>query len=195
MAGSHRRARTAVVSAVLLASGSLAAGCGPAAPDVSAAPASSVAPASAPLQSTTLGVPAELTAAPFDTPRQLQAPSGWTVALWARVDGARLLAWTPDGRLLVSRPGSGDVVILTPPTDGNGAATQQTLLRGLNQPHGVIFAGSTLYVAQSDRVEAYRYADGRVSDPRVVLDGLPDAKSPDLKGAYAHALKSVAVGS
>jgi glucose/arabinose dehydrogenase len=28
----------------------------------------------------------------------------------------------------------------------------------------------------------------------VLLDGLPDSKSPDLLGAYAHALKSVAVG-
>ena len=35
-------------------------------------------------------------------------------ALWARLPGARLLAWTPDGRLLVSRPAAGDVVALTP---------------------------------------------------------------------------------
>jgi glucose/arabinose dehydrogenase len=27
-----------------------------------------------------------------------------------------------------------------------------------------------------------------------VIDGLPDAKSPELRGAYAHALKSVAIG-
>jgi glucose/arabinose dehydrogenase len=33
-----------------------------------------------------------------------------------------------------------------------------------------------------------------VSGKRVVVGGLPDAKSPELGGAYAHALKSVAVG-
>lgn len=188
------RARTGV--AVVTASLLLGAGCGPAVPGGSAGPApTTAAPASAPLATTTLSVSADLQAAPFRTPRQLQAPPGWSVRLWARVDGARLLAWTPDGRLLVSRPGAGEVVRLTPPAgDGSAAATPQSLLSGLNQPHGLTFAGSTLYVAQSDEVVAYRYADGRVSEPRVVVDGLPDAKSPDLKGAYAHALKSVAVG-
>ena len=42
-------------------------------------------------------------------------------------------------------------------------------------------------------VTAYDYADGAVSGERLVLCGLPDAKSPELRGAYSHALKSVAV--
>nr|BFE73546.1 hypothetical protein GCM10020092_068470 [Actinoplanes digitatis] len=33
-----------------------------------------------------------------------------------------------------------------------------------------------------------------MSGKRVVVDGLPDARSPELRGAYSHALKSVAVG-
>ena len=68
------------------------------------------------------------------------------------------------------------------------------LLEGLNQPHGLTFAGTILYVAQSDRVDAYSYADGVAADPRPVVTGLPDARSPDLRGRYSHALKSVAVG-
>ena len=39
---------------------------------------------------------------------------------------------------------------LTP--DGRGAADVSVLLEGLNQPHGITFAGATLYVAESDRV-------------------------------------------
>jgi glucose/arabinose dehydrogenase len=136
-------------------------------------------------------VPDGRDAAPFDRPRQVGAPAGWTVEVWARVAGARLAAWAPDGRLLVSRPGAGDVVALTP---GPGAPAQTTLVGGLTQPHGLAFAGSTLYVAESDQVDAFTYADGQVGDRRVVADGLPDAKSPDLRGKYAHALKSVAVG-
>jgi glucose/arabinose dehydrogenase len=132
-------------------------------------------------------------AAPFDQTRRLQAPPGWTVSVWARVPGARLLAWTPDDRLLVSRPKSGDIVELVPGS-GDAAPEQRTLVDGLNQPHGLAFTGTTLYVAESDQVDAFTYRAGALSGKRVVVDGLPDAKSPELRGAYAHALKSVAVG-
>jgi glucose/arabinose dehydrogenase len=132
-------------------------------------------------------------AAPFDQTRRLQAPPGWTVSVWARVPGARLLAWTPDDRLLVSRPKSGDIVELVP-GQGDAAPEQRTLVDGLNQPHGLAFTGNTLYVAESDQVDAFTYRAGTLSGKRVVVDGLPDAKSPELRGAYAHALKSVAIG-
>jgi glucose/arabinose dehydrogenase len=132
-------------------------------------------------------------AAPFDQARTVQAPPGWTVTVWARVPSARLLAWTPDGRLLVSRPRSGDVVELVP-GPGGAAPAQRTLIDGLTQPHGLAFAGDTLYIAESDKINAFTYADGKVTGRRLVAGGLPDAKSPELGGAYAHALKSVAVG-
>ena len=133
------------------------------------------------------------TASPFDRERQLQAPPGWTVTVWARVPSARLLAWTPDNRLLVSRPKFGDVLQLVPGRDG-AAPAQSTLVSGLNQPHGLAFAGDTLYVAESDQIDAYAYAAGAVSGRRIVAGGLPDEKSPELGGTYAHALKSVTVG-
>ncbi|WP_430790555.1 PQQ-dependent sugar dehydrogenase [Actinoplanes sp. G11-F43] len=124
---------------------------------------------------------------PFDQERTLQAPAGWKVSVWARVPSARLLAWTPDDRLLVSRPEFGDVLALA-------GGQQQTLIEGLNQPHGLDFDGDTLYVAESDQVNAYAYRNGVVSDRKVVVDDLPDDKSPDLRGKYSHALKSVAIG-
>ncbi|RSM53707.1 gluconolaconase [Actinoplanes sp. ATCC 53533] len=131
--------------------------------------------------------------APFDDNRQVQAPPGWTVTVWARVPGARLLAWTPDQRLLVSRPKSGDVVELLPGR-GDAAPAQRTLVSGLNQPHGLAFTGSTLYLAESDQVDRFTYQAGTLTGKQVVVDGLPDAKSPELGGKYAHALKSVAIG-
>ncbi|GAA0279104.1 gluconolaconase [Cryptosporangium japonicum] len=129
--------------------------------------------------------------APFDRVRRLDAPPGWTVTVWARVPSARLLAWTPDRRLLVSRPEFGDVVALTP---GRTSPTQRTLVSGLNKPHGLAFAGSTLYVAESDQVDAFTYRAGALSGRRVVVDDLPDDRSPELRGQYSHELKSVAVG-
>ncbi len=77
----------------------------------------------------------------------------------------------------------------------SGAGTRlSVLLDGLDQPHGLAFSGTTLYVAESDQIDAYDYADGAATNRRTVAAGLPDARSPELGGAYAHALKSVAVG-
>jgi glucose/arabinose dehydrogenase len=135
--------------------------------------------------------PAGTAAAPFDQTRTLMAPPGWTISVWARLPGARLLAWTPDRRLLVSRPKFGDVVALVP---GGSVPSQSTLVGGLDQPHGLGFSGTTLYVAESDQLDSFTYRNGAVSGSTVVVGGLPDAKSPELGGAYAHALKSVAVG-
>ncbi|HKV22281.1 MAG TPA: gluconolaconase, partial [Mycobacterium sp.] len=166
-------------------------------PQRSSSPGSSTAPAapapgSPQLVSAPLTVPGDMAQAPLDQPRQALIPQGWTIGVWARIPKARLETWTPDGALLVSLPGSGQIVKLTPKS---GAAPEQsTMLDGLDQPHGMAFAGNTLYVAESDQIDAYDYVNGAAVNPRTVAADLPDAKSPDLNGAYAHALKSVAVG-
>ena len=158
-----------------------------------ATPSTPAVPAQAPagLVSVTVQVDPAMAKAPFDVARQALVPPGWTMKLWARVPKARLAAWTPDGALLVSVPAEGKVVKLTP-----GATSRESvLLEGLDAPHGLAFAGSTLYVAESDQVDAYSYADGAATGRRVVAAGLPDDSSPELHGAYEHALKSVAVGA
>jgi glucose/arabinose dehydrogenase len=146
------------------------------------------APALAPM---TVQVAPGLAQPPFDEPRQALVPSGWTLSVWARVPQARLAEWTPDGALLISVPASGQVLRLEP----TGAGPRESvLLDGLDQPHGLAFAGNTLYVAESDQINAYDYANRAATNRRTVAGNLPDARSPDLRGAYAHALKSVAVG-
>ena len=138
------------------------------------------------LSAATVQVPADLADAPFDEPRQALIPAGWTIEVIARVPKARMAAWAPDGALLISVPSAGQVRTVIP--------TQDTLLDGLDQPHGLAFVGSTLYVAESDQIDVYDYVGGRAVNRRTVVGDLPDAKSPDLGGAYAHALKSVVVG-
>jgi glucose/arabinose dehydrogenase len=180
--------RAAVLAAAAIVG--LTAACGAGAPLTNAVggPAPSAAVPQQ-LQQSTLVVPDALKGE-FD-PHQVLIPAGWTMSVWAAVPDARLAAWTPDGALLVSRPGEGQVVRLTP--DG-ATATSTVLLDGLTQPHGLAIDGTTLYVAESDRIQAYTYAAGAATAPRVVAGGLPDSKSSALGGQYAHALKSVAVG-
>jgi len=168
--------------------GVLLAGCssGPA-----PAPASTTPPAEAGLEEVTVAVTDDLAARPFDVPRKALVPKGWTLSVWSRIPQPRLAAWTPDGNLLLSVPSTGQVIRLLP----TGAGPRDyLLLQGLDQPHGLAFSGSTLYVAEGDQVDAYDYANGNASNRRTVAAGLPDARSPDLGGAYSHALKSVAVG-
>jgi glucose/arabinose dehydrogenase len=139
-----------------------------------------------------VAVSRDLAQAPFDEPRQALVPPGWTLSVWARMPKPRLAAWAPDGALLVSVPSAGEVVALQP---GSEAPAESVLVQGLDQPHGLAFDGNTLYIAESDQVDAYDYADGAATNRRLIAGGLPDARSPDLGGAYSHALKSVAVGS
>jgi glucose/arabinose dehydrogenase len=132
----------------------------------------------------TVAVPAGLRSAPFDRKRTLLVPRGWKVSVWARVDGARLIVRAPDGRLLVSRPEHGDIVELTPRTGHLPA--RRTLVSGLHSPHGMAFHGATLFVAETDRLDSFHYAKGRVG-ARHGLARLP--------GGGGHSLKSVVVAS
>ncbi|SEH56636.1 Glucose/arabinose dehydrogenase, beta-propeller fold [Mycolicibacterium rutilum] len=163
----------------------------PAPPPDSPSPTSTTPPAAADLAPATVAVDPQLAQAPFDEPRQALIPAGWSMSVFARIPRARLMAWAPDGSLLISQPSAGAVLRLQP---GETPPRQTTLLEGLDQPHGLAFAGDTLYVAESDQVDAYDYADGVATARRTLAADLPDAKSADLRGAYAHALKSVAVG-
>lgn len=174
--------RLSLVGLLLLA-GCSAAGTQPAATPRSASEAD--------LVEVTVSVPDDMAEEPFDEPRKALVPKDWTLSVWARLPKPRLAAWAPDGDLLVSIPGAGQVVRLAP----TGAGPRMGLLiGGMDQPHGLAFAGSTLYVAESDRVDAFEYANETTSPPRFVATALPDARSPDLGGEYAHALKGVAVG-
>lgn len=146
------------------------------------------APAATGLAEVTVSVPDGLAQAPFDVPRRALVPAGWTLSVWARTSKPRLAAWAPDGAMLVSVPSAGQVLSLR-------TGQVEVLLAGLNQPHGLSFAGDSLYIAESDRIDVYTYRDGSATDRRTIVDGLPDARSPDLRGAYSHALKSVAVGA
>jgi glucose/arabinose dehydrogenase len=144
-------------------------------------------------------VPDSLRQPPFDRFRMLSVPAGWTISVQARIPGARFMAITPDGRLLVSQPSRGAVLLVLPEPDG--AARVSEFITGLRQPHDMVFvtlAGhSWLYVSESNRVVRHPYVagDAEARPGQTVITGLPDASTPELRGQYAHALKNIAVAA
>jgi glucose/arabinose dehydrogenase len=125
--------------------------------------------------------------------RTLTVPAGWTARVWARVPGARMEAWTPEGDLLVSVPGNGQIVELRPHSEST--ATTQLLLSGLTWPQGMAFARLggrwVLYVAESDQIDRYPWGSGGISGARTVIaSGLPDLTP---SGDDVHRAKDVAV--
>src|SRR5690349_8566997 len=90
-----------------------------------------VAPPEASL-SVRVDVPASMRSSPFDVDRYLTIPPNFSIAVYARVGGARFMAVAPNGDLLVSNPGSGNVYIVRPGVNG-ADPTVSTFASGLNQ--------------------------------------------------------------
>ena len=146
-----------------------------------------------------LAVPASMRSAPFDVARSLTVPQGFSISVHARVAGARFMAVTPEGNLLVSSPGGGNVSLVRPGT-GGADATVSDWVTGLRMPHDLVFhrVGDTmwLYVSESNGVRRYAW-NGSVTAPasQVVVTGLPDSSTPELHGTYGHQLKNIALDS
>lgn len=107
---------------------------------------------------------------------QLKVPPGFHVDLFASsVGSVRLMALDPAGTLLVSVPSRGQVLAL-PDRDGDGKADAiQTVVEGLDQPHGLAFKDGALYVAEGGRVQRFRYdpATRKATQGTVVVRDLP----------------------
>jgi len=142
-------------------------------------------------------VPAGEGGGALSTPRQLTVPSGWTARVWARVPGARMEAWTPEGDLLVSVPDEGRVMELKPDAKTSTATGTTQLLSGLTDPQGLAFAMVNgrwvLYVAESDQIDRYPWGPGGIAGARTVIaKGLPDL---DPGGDDVHRAKDVTVAA
>jgi glucose/arabinose dehydrogenase len=144
-------------------------------------------------------VPADLRTPPFDVDRYLNLPPQFSASVYARVPGARFMALAPDGDVLVSQPWAGNILLLQP--QDNGEAAVSVFASGLQSPHDMVFhrIGGTiyLYVAESNQVDrfVYNWRDRGAHDREVLITGLPSGSSPELRGAYAHELKNIAVDS
>jgi glucose/arabinose dehydrogenase len=120
----------------------------------------------------------------FDLAR-LKAPPGFHISVFAEeVDGARMMAFSPGGVLLVSESGEGKVVALPDPKHAGKAERTVDVLSGLNEPHGLAFYEGKLYVAENDKLRRYDWdeANLRASNPKALAD---------LPGGGGHSTRSL----
>jgi glucose/arabinose dehydrogenase len=139
-----------------------------------------------------LTVPASMRGGELAAPHKVSVPKGWKASVWARPEGARMEAVTPEGNLLVSTPSVGAVIELS---GGAAAEGEKVVLAGLESPQGLAFAkrgGSwVLYVGESDQIDAFPWrGHGRVGAQKVLAPNLPDEQPA---GDDIHRQKDVVV--
>ena len=131
--------------------------------------------------SVAISVPSGERDPPFDQPRSLRLPAGWRVAVWARVVGARLEAWTPEGPTArqLTREGDDHRVDRSARRHGPG---RRTIASNLTNPQGLAFdrvgGHEVLYVAESDELDRYLWTSGRLGSPHRARRAISRTRSP-----------------
>jgi len=106
---------------------------------------------------------------------RIKLPAGYRLDVFARDLGRlRLMQMAENGDLIVSGYLDGDILLLKADHDGDGRSDgQEELVEGSNQPHGLLLEGSTLYVAEEQRVVRYDFDGAKLDKEQVILDGIP----------------------
>ena len=108
---------------------------------------------------------------------KLKVAEGYSIELFSRqLKGPRMLEFSPSGHLLISQPGSGEILIFRRQKNGGLNTTPVILLAGLNRPHGLDIWGQWLYIAEMNQVIRIPFDDkkGIVSGKiEVIVNDLP----------------------
>ena len=105
----------------------------------------------------------------------IRLPPGFRIAPYAEVPNARSMTLGERGTLFVGTR-RGEVYAVLPGVTPEGNHRVVTIAQKLNTPNGVAFRGSSLYVAEINRILRYDGIESRLSsppDPVVVNDSLP----------------------
>lgn len=108
--------------------------------------------------------------------RQLKAPAGFSVNVFAQPKGNARMMWTgEDGSIYLTRQEEGDVMILRD-RDGDGRAEEmRSIATGLELVHGITIFEKKMYLVSPTKVwTANVLDDGTISTPSVIISDLPD---------------------
>jgi glucose/arabinose dehydrogenase len=106
----------------------------------------------------------------------LNVKDGFAINAFATGLGhARMLEVAEDGAVYLTRPNSGDVMLLRD-KDGDGKAEEKkTAISGLEKVHGIVLHDGQVYLAGPKTIwVAPRSADGTFGKPKALVEDLPD---------------------
>ncbi|MEH1826826.1 MAG: sugar dehydrogenase [Nostoc sp.] len=148
---------------------------------------------------TKVKVPNTMNYWPFNINRYLKVPPNFSASVYARIPSARFIAVAPNGDLLVSQPSTGKVLIVRP--NGTRDPIISNFVTGLRRPHDIVFHKidniTYVYISETNQINrfTYNYGDTIGRNRQVVVSGLPDSSTSELRGAYGHELKNIALDS
>lgn len=110
-------------------------------------------------------------------PSPLFLPEGFTINVFARnfPNRPRFMAFSPEGILHVSLPEQGTIVAMPDANDDGQADELRVVAEGLNRPHGIVFHGGAVWVAETGAVLRLTQPDeqGRYQQRETIVSDLP----------------------
>ncbi|WP_223277996.1 PQQ-dependent sugar dehydrogenase [Nostoc sp. 'Peltigera membranacea cyanobiont' 232] len=146
---------------------------------------------------TQIKVPSTMTSSPFNANRYLKVPPNFSISVYARIQNARFMAVAPNGDLLVSQPNTGKVLIVR--SNGSKDPIISDFATGLRRPHDIVFHQidntTYVYISETNQINRFIYNSGDLTakNRQIIITGLPDSSTSELKGAYGHELKNIAL--
>jgi glucose/arabinose dehydrogenase len=118
----------------------------------------------------------------------LTLPVGFRADIFASgLDAPRFMTVGPDGALLVTERGSGNIVALRDPNHTGKATERRVIVSGLEQPTSVDYVDGKLYVGETSRITRFSLdAALKASDKTTLIPNLPDSGQ--------HTTRTVLVG-
>lgn len=107
----------------------------------------------------------------------LKVPEGWKVTVAASGLGKpRMLYYTPNGHLYVTRRDTGDVLLLKD-TDSDGKFEEaKTVVAEFKGVHGITVKDGLMYLCNNNELRRYRVnPDGTLSEKKMLFNDMPSA--------------------
>lgn len=105
----------------------------------------------------------------------LKSPPGFAIAVFAKTESPRMLAFSPGGTLLATSASAGTVTGFLDQQHRGIASAAVGVLADLNSPHGIAFHNGYLYIAEITRLVRYDWDEEhtRASNPTLITS-LPE---------------------